>query len=296
MKSIVRALVPGLLSVFCFAQMAVADDLLSQNDFREALISRLQTQSDTPVCAHDLADGGFRAGPSADNCEYYAYVDTTYASYVVAPDRLDEILDNEATRLLQVIEGGVDETGFEDRLVVQLRPNSFLTTTSGEHDDAMVTRRFTQDLVAVLMLDSAETISVVDEDQLVEFGLTEDDAFDLAIANTRDRMGNVNVNTYKTLEVLSSDNGLITGELWLPETCNAQSRDAVYFVYDYNGVLKADRNNVIGISNLLSMARGMVNQGKSATDSVVSCSSGKWSQLWPAPQAALETSPNTAPG
>ena len=280
-------LIAGLALCASFTVNAQDREKLSLREFRDSVINRITSQSETDICVARLSDGGFRSGPSTDNCEYYSYLDTAYTEYELAPQQLDEIVTRHAERVVSVMFAEPDETNFAERLVVQLRPVSYLNKAG--KDEAPVVRRFAGDMIAVLMLDSAKSIATVTEKQLAEHGLTEETAFAVSAENLRNRMGEVFVDEYRHIDMLSSANGLISGQVWLPETCSAESQDAVYFVYDHNGLMKVSMQDMVGVSNLLAVANGMVAQGSSLANSVVSCHSGQWSQLWPSLQASLSS-------
>lgn len=280
------ALIGSTLTLSLLPAGAQADGLLSARDFRNEVISAMQADAETDMCVVRLTDDSFRAGPSRENCEYYAYTDAAYLAYTASPDQLGVLVSESADQYVRLMQAGLDETNFEDRLVVQLRPTSYIDSHNIDGDTDMVTRHFTGDLIAVMMLDSAETLATVTHEQLAEHGVSVDEAFTLAAQNTRSRMGDVSVDEYRSINFLSSSNGLISGQIWLPETCSMASDDAAYFVWDRNGLMSVEMDNVIGISNLLSMANGLVVQGDAMSGTVVSCRSGQWSQLWPAQQQA----------
>ena len=102
---------------------------------------------------------------------------------------------------------GVDQSDFDQRLVIQMRGADFVATATKPGEPPIAARAFTEDLQAVLMLDSAETLSTVSVETLKAQGLSEDEAFQIAIGNTRDRMGAVSSQSYDNMTVLSSENG-----------------------------------------------------------------------------------------
>ncbi|MAP96191.1 MAG: hypothetical protein CMK07_14690 [Ponticaulis sp.] len=269
---------------------------MSTTAFRNAVISSMQDQSASELCVARLTDESFRVGPSMDDCEYHAFVDGAYAEYTDEPERADEIIASLASNYVSVISEGIDESNFEARLVVQLRAESYAHDVDASDDASLVARPFAGDLIAVLMLDSAQTLAAVSASQLADHGITEDQAFEMAKANTRSRMGDVLVDEYRKINFLSSSNGLISGQMWLPETCDGQSADAVYFLYDRNGVMKVGLDNPLGVSNLLSVANGLVIQGEAMTSSVVRCKNGQWTQLWPTRSADFSGANPYQPG
>lgn len=273
---------------FSLTHTAFAETLLSPDGFRDALIENIESRGEGELCLARLENAGLKLGLNAGQCDYHAYTENAYVDYLGAPSRLGTILDDEADRLFSIMNTENDMSGFTDRLVVQLRPKDFVSDANKGADSVLAARRFAGDMYAVLMLDSPETLSVVYEDLLRTEGLSEDDAFALAAENTRLRMGDVISDDYGEVTRMYSQNGLISGQVWLPETCETSSADAVYFLYDYNGVLKVDESDMMGISKLLGYARHMIGEGSSLSETVVSCTSGEWRQLWPATHASLD--------
>lgn len=286
----IRQIATIATSVSClFAATASADptSLMSELQFRNAVISAMQETSETELCVARLSDDSFRAGLSTESCDYFAYLDQLYIEYQNDPANADALIHETADRFVRLIHTGIDDTNFEERLVVQLRPASYLNENKQSTQGDIVSRPFAGDLVAVLMLDSPETLAAVTSARLEANNVSVEQAYDLAIQNTRSRMGEVYQDEYEKIDFLSSSNGLISGQIWLPESCDAESRDAAYFIYDHNGMMKVNLNNPLGVSKMLSLANGLVGQGESMANSVVRCKSGEWSQLWPSQTAQV---------
>lgn len=278
-----------LSGLFSFPALAQSEELVSPRDFRNAIIQSMQETSEDTLCFVRISDEAFRAGPSADNCDYQAYTNVAYEQYELAPETLDQIVDEQAQRYVSLIEAGVDMENFSERLVVQLRSRAYVRNANLTSESGLVVEPFTGDLVAVLMLDSPQTLAAVSNDQLASQGVTREQAFELAISNTRDLMGDVRADDYRRIHFTSSSNGLISGQIWLPEMCNAESEDAAYFLYDRNGLMSVEMDDALGVSNLLAIANGFALQGEGVSNSVVRCSGGEWSTLWPAASADSST-------
>lgn len=274
-----------LLAGQAFAQ---SDDLLSPIEFRNAVIEAMQAESETELCVARLSDDSFRAGLTQESCDYFAYLDNLYDDYLADPTSGEDIISENASNYVRLITAGIDDENFAERLVVQLRPSNYVTTNARSTNGTLVARPFAGDMVAVLMLDSPETLAAVSEERLAANEVSVDEAYQLAIENTRARMGDVFTEEYKKINFLSSSNGLISGQLWLPETCSSESRDAAYMVYDRNGLMKVNLSDPLGLSNLLAVANGLVIQGEALTTSVVRCKNGEWTQLWPTQTAEIQ--------
>ncbi|MAI89188.1 hypothetical protein [Ponticaulis sp.] len=273
------AVISGLVSLPAAAQ---ADDTLTPIEFRNSVIETMQALSDEELCFVRLSEESFRSGTSPDNCDFEAHLDAAYRTYVSSPETLDSVIADYAGQYVDLITAGIDYSNFENRLVVQLRSRSYVRNVNLGADSPLVARPFAGDLMAVLMLDSPQTLAAVSEEQLADQDVSADEAFELAVGNTRELMGEVREDEYRRIQFASSSNGLISGQIWLPETCNASSEDAVYFLYDRNGLMSVSMEDALGVSNLLAVANGLVIQGEALTSSVVSCQSGQWTQLWPA--------------
>lgn len=283
MISISRVLASAALGFALSAISVSAETVLSPDAFRDALMDQVRADVGESACVSRLEKSGLKAGLTQERCEYHLYTETAYVRYLADPSALSSVLKTETTRLVSIMQQGENEADFRERLVVQLRPKSFLSN----NDEPMVAHRFAGDMYAVLMLDSPQTLTAVTVPQLEEQSLGEDEAFALGAENTRLRMGRIVMDDYGQVTRLYSENGLISGQVWLPETCEASDKPAAYFLYDYNGVLQADGNNLVSLSKLISYARNMVGNGTALSGTVVRCSSGQWTQLWPATQASL---------
>lgn len=274
-----------LSGLFSFSAAAQSDDLMTPREFRNAIIDSMQASSDEALCFVRISDEAFRAGPTASDCEYQAYTNVAYEQYTNAPDTIDTIVAEQADRYVALINAGVDMTGFSERLVVQLRSRAYVRNANLTSETGLVVEPFIGDLMAVLMLDSPETLAAVSNEQLQSQGISSEEAFTLAVENTRDLMGDVRADDYRRIHFTSSSNGLISGQIWLPEMCTAESEDAAYFIYDRNGLMSVPMDDALGVSNLLAIANGYALQGQGVSTSVVRCSAGEWSTLWPATSA-----------
>ena len=274
------AVLSGLMSL-----PAAADDLMTPREFRNAIIETMQDATDDALCFVRISDEAFRSGPSADDCDYQAYTDVAYEQYTNAPDTSDTLITEQAERYVALISAGVDMENFSERLVVQLRSRAYVRNANLTSDSGLVAQPFTGDLMAVLMLDSPQTLAAVSNEQLELQGVSPDEAFELAISNTRSLMGDVREDDYRRIQFTSSSNGLISGQIWLPEMCTAESEPAAYFLYDRNGLMTVPMSDALGVSNLLAIANGFALQGEGVSSSVVRCSGGEWSTLWPATSA-----------
>lgn len=287
---------PFLLSCTSLAGVAQADVHLPPDGFRDALIEKLAGAHDEAFCASRLENAGVKFGLSQNACHFETYTQSAYVSYLSEPSRLETILSAEADRLSEILKAGDNGSDLDARLVVQLRPKSFVQSANEGATSPLAARRFAGDLYAVLMLDSAQTLAAVTQAEIEASGLTYEVAFGLAAENTRARMGEIVSDSYGDVSRLYSENGLISGQVWLPETCAKNASGGVYFLYDYNGVLTVDRSDFLGISHLLSYARNMVGKGVSLSETVVTCQSGEWRQLWPASHAGLQNDMSALPG
>ena len=284
MFSVLKALIAITTVTLLTSVSAVSQTFMTNDAFRDAMLQKFETMLGENACLFKLQNGGIRAGFSADSCDFQVYTKTAYFRYLGAPDQLDAILSEEVARVQAVMQQKATDDNFRERLVVQLRPKSFFSGLK----NPVVATRFAGDMYAVLMLDSPQTLEAVSVKQLTEQNLTEADAFQLGAANTRARMGQVVQDEFGDVSRLYSENGLISGQVWLPETCSGASVSTAYFLYDYNGVLRVTGDDIIGLSKLISYARNMVGNGTALSHTIVRCDSGVWKQLWPVTQAGLE--------
>ncbi len=288
MFSISKALAPLCLALSFVGLSASAETLMGPDAFRDVLLKQFTHDAGAQACVSKIENSGLKAGLTKEKCDYQVYTETAYIRYLSSPTDLQTIIGEESARLISIMEEGRDTSGMRDRLVVQLRPKSFVSAS----EKPLVAHRFAGDMYAVLMLDSPQTLTAVSAEELQKLSVGEDEAFLIAAANTRTRMGKVQADEYGPVTRLYSENGLISGQVWLPETCGSAATPTAYFLYDYNGVLQTDGENLMGLSKLISYARNMVGKGTSLSGTVVRCSAGQWTQLWPATQASLQVKPS----
>ena len=81
-----------LSGLFSFPALAQSEELVSPRDFRNAIIQSMQETSEDTLCFVRISDEAFRAGPSADNCDYQAYTNVAYEQYELAPETLNQIV------------------------------------------------------------------------------------------------------------------------------------------------------------------------------------------------------------
>lgn len=209
-----------------------------------------------------------------DNLQNYQ----TYAE--VVPERVQSSVVNDLAIVKGVTPDIAQIENFSDRVVVQIRTEEFIKAVEAREGRKLVYEPFLGDMVAVLMLDSEETISAVYYDELSAHDVDETVVFELAHKNTRDRMGEVISNPLTlNVEQVMSGNGLISGQMTLPETCAVGTQDQVYFLYDYNGVLKVDAEDMLGVARLAAYARNLILTEKSLSNTVMMCQDGEWLEV-----------------
>ena len=273
-----KRLLACLAAAVTFVAPALPQDVdtLAPDAFQRVFYSFLEAEFDQPLCFRALDAASFRFGRDGEHCDNVVHLATAYEQYLTAPDRIDPLLTGISRTVATTFsaEPGIT-SDFRDALIVQLRPTRYFASAS---DEDIVSHPFAGDLSAVLMLDGETTLKTVSREMLAEAKLNDADAFRLAKDNLRRRMGPVYSEELQRVTLLESGTALITGALALPETCSAGAPEAVYFVFDPNGLMKADLTNPVGVSNLLGIAGQMMSDGTTLSQTVIQCSNGEWTQ------------------
>ncbi|MCB9960629.1 MAG: hypothetical protein R3C00_03305 [Hyphomonas sp.] len=253
---------------------------VSQSDFTDDVIVALQDGGDVG-CVKRLDAGGIQFGPDEDDCEAYAlYTDNTYAKYIQEPERKDELIARLAAAGRALVKQGEDAFGLPDdyreALVVILRQKDYGTVETGGKAPLLVTRPFAGDLNMLLALDSATTLKPVTTELISASGLAVDELYDLAFANTRKRMGELEIAQDEGVEIVYAGTGLATGHLALPESCDMDTAPYYALVLDRDTYARAPDKPAGGARRLAEAARDIRATPNGFSSSLIHCSGGEW--------------------
>jgi hypothetical protein len=271
-------LIVSLLCVIFCAAPARAQRVLGPAEFRDQIGAALHTLG-PDLCVRAVDNYTLHFGPSQSECDSFLYIDNGYNEYLSNPGTLAVIVQRYLPIASQLLSGDIAREGGErNRIVVVLR-NSDYARLCGVPADTFVSRPFAGDLIAILMLDSPTHLMNRSPENLAELALSVDEAFTLAAGNLRTRLGPVELAQEQGVDVVGAQSALISGTLWLSESCGPQSEGklALLAARDYyfssNGNDTAHRNFFLGFS------RRLIATGESLSSTVLICRAGHW-EAW----------------
>jgi len=275
-----RFLIIGLLATK-FALLAAAEERIDEaSAFLIFMMERFH-ELEPEACIKPLKNEfGFSSGPSEQDCEHtQTYLHNVFEDYLLS--QKDHEREEVVTRFLGVMTAAADQSrsdnrDLSDRIVVQLRPQSYLDFVRNETDKEIVARPFHGDLYAVIMRDSADALSSVPPEDLDEIGLTEDDAFNLAMKNLPLRMGTIHTENIDGVILTASENDLANGLPFQNDACVPGGEDVAYFLFDRYQFLSAPIADDKAWENLVALFTSMVDAGESMSETLIICVGGEW--------------------
>lgn len=221
-------------------------------------------------------------GKDRDHCDE-AEISTgyAYAQYQADPESPQTYVDGLADLATSTINGPTGRSRSLDRLslVVAIRPDAYIQLARSNDDvGGFLWRPFAGDLVAILMQDSPEEMRSVRPEDLDALGLTEKDAWSLALENIRAKIGPLQRSTADDgVALINADSGLATSLLWLPENCRQDGPGFDVLVVARDAYFVADHSSPAAIQGLENYARRLSQSGEEMySRAVLSCTGGKW--------------------
>ncbi len=249
-----------------------AQDVVAPAQFRDEVIDLLRSER-ADLCVRIADDWTVYFGPDAAACEHVLATENMYREYARDPSRKADLQGRLARMGLAMMAGPPDTSNFRNRLVVVLRPEGYASILE---NSTAVHRPFAGDMIAVLMLDSPETLAAMGPEALSDHNLSEAEAFELAEANLKDRIGEVRTTTELGIEIVEAESGLATGLLWLPDSCRSESEGDQALVFDRNGYLRVGTDDRAAIQSFRMVAEGSIADNATLSRSVIVCRAGSW--------------------
>lgn len=225
-----RIAIASLLSAACQAEPKT----LTPAQFTAAVVAAAYEKDpdlDIKVVGDLQIAGVMQGTEAAANLAY------SYSQYLGDTSLLDTILANWAITLThsQVTGGDISE-----RLVFVSRHVDYLNVPGG---DTTIARPIGGDQIAVLMLDSPSSLTMVAQATIDEAGISNEDAWGLAAENLLVRLG---ATTWDQIGrdmpyAMGAQSGLATGLLAHPDQCGTGKNE----MGDGRIVLVADRDNLL---------------------------------------------------
>lgn len=275
------------------AAPAFAKDPLSLSAFREHLLDELrEAYPETNFIQEDEYQVRYESQALSEDGEPefngYIFLESQYQIHLNAPDTLSEQIANFVTTFGRSLEAE-DLSDFETRLVALLRPNDYISGLPADLGaPAFVIRPFVADLTTVLMLDSPTTVAAVTYDQLKEFGLTEDEAFELAAQNFDRLAGEVETEVVQGMTAIWTSNSLGAGLPLRPGACTAESSDFGFWLMDRETIVTVPVGEDAppeGMLTLMTVIQGSVLEGTAMSAFMIVCFEGEWTWIQPSEDA-----------
>lgn len=252
-------------------QMAKAE-AVSAKTFRDQLAETMLALK-PGMCVKAVDDYTMHFGASAKDCESFVNIDNAYAEYQANPSEHDAIIKRYAESAVSLLSPKVQPERKPEQVVALLRPKTY---TSQIPNDDSVSMSFAGDLNVYLMLDYVGARSLVTKKDLEKWKLSPGAAFDLARRNTRERLGQTATDIQEGIAMVSADSGLATGSLWLPDACKPDGPQRLILVADKEYYFSAEQTDIKAVAALKNVARGMIADGVSLSQTLLACSHGRW--------------------
>lgn len=233
------------------------------------------------MCVQSEGDAGLSVGRSTGACdEMHISTAYLYHQYESDPSALAEAVSLLARMALQGLSelDSPEFTPSRDHLVAVIRPDAY-TANAGPVGDpqSSIWRPFVGDLVAMLAQnENGQTRSIRGVD-LARLGLSEAEAWDLAIANLRQQLGAVTRTANGAgAEHVTSASGLAPASLLLPETCSAGGPQFDAFVVARDSYFYADTSQPQATAMLAGYSAQLVQGREVYSHRLLSCLGGAW--------------------
>lgn len=272
---------PVILAAACIAFACTKTEPpknLTRTEFRDAFVAALKAKS-PHISATTAGELSIKA--QIDGRETILNLDSGYAEYLATPDQRSQIIEKWAAVATTSPDNDIRAT-----LVYVLRHHDYLAPPNLPKAD-LVTQPFGGDLVKVLMVDSQQSMRAVTTQELPRAGLTTDQAWRLADANFRKRLGPV---SEVELDgdgptVHFSDTGLATGILALPDACQPAggflADGRIVLVLDRDGWITTLPNDPVSEQRFWAFVKPRVGKGQLLSDTPLTCKAGKWEVVKP---------------
>lgn len=257
-----------------------AQQPLSRSGFRDAVARELSSRR-PDLCVRSQEESGLSVGRSPETCEEMQ-VNTSYVyeQYASDPTHQSLYVGQLVTTALSGIASLEEATFTPDRtrIVAVLRPDSYAESagTVGETDSS-IWRPFAGDFIVMLAQENDGQIRSLRGIDLQQIGLSETDAWELAITNLRQRIGDLQRTPNEAgAEHVTSPSGLAPAHLLLPETCSRRGPDFDVFIVARDSFFYADARRPDAAAMLASYAAELVQQDQVYSRRLLSCLDGAW--------------------
>lgn len=256
-----------------------ADQPLTQSGFRDAVARELSSKR-PDLCIRSQGESGLSVGRSSEACDE-VQVSTAYIYQNYVADRTHQSLYVDQL-VIMALSGIVSlEAPFtpdRTRIVAVLRPDAYAANAGDAGDaESSIWRPFAGDFIAMLAQENEGQIRSLRGVDLARIGLSESQAWDLAVANLRPRLGDLERTPNAAgAEHVTSASGLAPAQLLLPDTCTPHGPDFDVFVVSRDSFFYANASKPQATAMLAGYAGELVQQDAVYSRRLLSCLDGNW--------------------
>ena len=251
-------------------------DVLSPAEFRDHLV------------AHVNAVEGYSVTPLEDtrlivrngDQEARVNIQDAYDRYLADPAALPEVINVYVATILEA----TTENKLDD-LVILINSVDFIENSMSPEfkDRFLASRGFVGDLAMFLAIDSPRMVRLVSPNDLSDWGITEVQAWAIALQSTPERNGQLTLSPAKRYEnayLITAEGGLGASALADPEFCGPQGNgelEGSVALLTSNEMFLIGHPGLKGsLEGFWNAARNVVETGQSASETPLLCQDGKW--------------------
>lgn len=221
---------------------------------------------------------------NGDGTEVTIFVDNAYQQYLSQPDQLDAVI----TRFTAAFTAKEQAPGL-DQLTLIVRPSDYVTQSLAPGASLAsfpAARPLAGDLSMFLAIDSPETVRTASLDDLKNWGLTEEQAWNRAVSSVKARVGPLG---FAQLEgepdssALVADSGLAPSVLADPAFCGPEKRDgldgAIVLLMSRDALLLGFPKEKPSIESFWRVAKSEIKAKTALSSTPIACRGGRWESV-----------------
>jgi hypothetical protein len=268
------------LAAITAASCNAQQQLLSQPGFRDEVMHQISAQH-PELCVRAHGDSGIEFGRSAQKCDE-AQVSTayTYGQYIADPAHQGQfvaLLVGEAQSAVAALDGAPFSPD-RSNIVALLRPREYAMNAGPQNEmTSSIWRPFAGDFIVLLAQNKDGQARGIRGIDLQTIGLSNDEAWHLALANLRRQIGSLTRTPNASgAEVVTAESGLATSWLLLPETCVSGGVSFDVYVVQRDTFFYADTAKPEATAMLASYAAQLLQGEQVYSHRLLSCLDGRW--------------------
>lgn len=255
-------------------------ETISRGAFTDDVIAALKSEG-LASCVRRLDEGGFSVGADETDCDSLRiFTDNQYRAYLLDPENkstyIGKLIAVARDALAVAEEGLAYPSDYMESLVVIVRPEDYGSELGTDAHKDLVSRPLAGTYRIFLAFDSPDRLMATGREGMPFIGMSDDELFELAAENTRNRMGAVSRTPEMGVIVVHAEGGLAPSLLALPETCAEEAQG--YYALMLDGFTHAEvpEGETEAVTQLARI--GMYNfiWQDSRYDTLLHCSGGNW--------------------